>query len=68
MVEEIPALTGKMGHFYLKFYTLPFCRAVNLLKLIHALSIHIFYVLNTQKQKKSYIRTIIIVFGIDFFV
>ena len=39
MVEEIPARTGKMGHFYLEFQTLNFCRAVNLLKLIHSLCI-----------------------------
>ena len=29
VVEEIPARTGKMGHFYLEFQTLNFCRAVN---------------------------------------
>ena len=34
MVEEIPARTGKMGHFYLGFYTLIACRAVNKTKLI----------------------------------
>ena len=39
MVEEIPARTGKMGHFYLKFQTLTPFKSVNLLKLIHGLCI-----------------------------
>ena len=29
VVEEIPARTGKIGHFCLEFQTLNFCRAVN---------------------------------------
>ena len=29
VVEEIPARTGKMGHFYLGFYTLNFFSAKN---------------------------------------
>ena len=33
MVEEIPARTGKMGHFYLGFNTHNFCRAVNYMRL-----------------------------------
>ena len=34
VVEEIPARTGKMGHFYLEFQTLNFCRDENKTKLI----------------------------------
>ena len=34
MVEEIPARTGKMGHFYLGFQTQNFCRDVNKQELI----------------------------------
>ena len=34
VVEEIPARSGKMGHFYLKFQTQNFCRDVNKQELI----------------------------------
>ena len=65
VVEEIPARTGKMGHFYLGFYTQNFCSAVNLLKLIRALCIfvtHIIYFVHyperdiEMKNKETPIR------------
>ena len=45
MVEEIPARTGKMGQFYLGFQTLTPFKAVNLLKLIHALCIFVAHII-----------------------